>query len=211
MGASCCEGKSDALKLLRLRQAKILKVVLAINATMFVVEFTSGIHAKSTSLLGDSLDMFGDATVYAFSLFVLDRGPRARASAALLKGLIMLAFALFVLAEAARKTFVDVLPAAETIGSIGALALVANGVCLWLLWRHRSDDINMRSTWFCSRNDIIANIGVILAAVGVWVTSTKWPDIIVGSIIAALFFSSAVSVLRESLPILRAQGQDRGP
>ncbi len=211
MGASCCEGKSDALKLLRLRQAKILKVVLAINAAMFFVEFTSGIHAKSTSLLADSLDMFGDATVYAFSLFVLDRGPRARAGAAFLKGLIMLAFALFVLAEAVRKCFAEVLPVAETIGIIGSLALAANGICLWLLWRHRSDDINMRSTWLCSRNDIIANVGVILASGGVWVTATKWPDIAVGSIIATLFLSSAISVLREALPILRTRAQDRLP
>jgi cation diffusion facilitator family transporter len=211
MGASCCEAKSDELKILRLRQAKILKAVLAINAVMFFVEFTSGIHAKSTSLLGDSLDMFGDATVYAFSLFVLDRGPRARASAALLKGLIMLAFALFVLAEAVRKCFTEVLPVAETIGIIGTLALAANGICLWLLWRHRSDDINMRSTWLCSRNDIVANVGVIMASGGVWVTVTKWPYVIVGSVIAALFLSSAVSVLREALPILRAQSQDRVP
>lgn len=211
MGAGCCEAKSDELKILRTRQARILKVVLAINAAMFFIEFASGIRARSTSLLGDSLDMFGDATVYAFSLFVLDRGPRARASAALLKGLIMLGFALFVLGEAVRKCFVEVFPVAETIGTVGTLALAANGICLWLLWRHRSDDINMRSTWLCSRNDIVANVGVILASGAVWVTATKWPDILVGSIIAVLFLSSAISVLREALPILRAQSQGRMP
>lgn len=205
MGASCCEDKSEELKTLRLRQAKILKIVLLVNAAMFLVEFSSGIRAQSTSLLGDSLDMFGDAAVYAFSLFVLDMGPRARASAALLKGLIMFGFALFVLAEAVRKCFVDVLPTAEAIGMIGTLALVANGFCLWLLWRHRSDDINMRSTWLCSRNDIVANAAVILASGGVWLTATKWPDIVVGSMIACLFLSSAISVLRESFPMLREQ------
>lgn len=204
MAASCCEKKACELTKLRASQARILKMVLAINVLMFGVELVAGLRAASTSLLADSLDMLGDATVYGFSLYVLDRGPQLRATAALLKGLIMTAFALFVLGQAIYKCFFVVMPAAETIGIAGAAALIANGVCLWLLWRHRADDINMRSTWLCSRNDIIANLGVIAAAIGVSVTGTKWPDLAVGGAIAALFLASAISVLREALPQTRA-------
>lgn len=180
--------------------------MLVINAVMFLVELVAGIRARSTSLLGDSLDMLGDAAVYGFTLYVLDRGPRLRATAALMKGLIMTAFALVVLGEAVRKCFIDVLPAAETIGVVGVAALVANSLCLWLLWRHRADDINMRSTWLCSRNDIIANIGVIGAAFGVAATGTKWADLAVGAVIAGIFLQSAISVLREAIPQVRNRG-----
>jgi cation diffusion facilitator family transporter len=203
MADSCCEQKCDTLSAMRSGQARILKAVLAINLAMFVVEFVSGIRAKSTSLLGDSLDMLGDATVYAFSLYVLNRGPQFQAYSAILKGLVMTGFGIFVLTDALAKVFTDIIPSAEVIGIVGTLALTANGVCLWLLWAHRKDDINMRSVWICSRNDIVANIGVILAAIGVWVTGSKWADIVVGGLIAALFLSSALTVLREAFTQLR--------
>ncbi len=203
LGASCCEGKADELRKLRAGQARILKIVLLINALMFFVELVAGILANSSSLLGDALDMLGDATVYGFSLYVLDRGPRLRATAALMKGGVMTAFALLVLGESIRKCFIEILPVAETIGVVGIAALVANSLCLWLLWSHRSDDINMRSTWLCSRNDIIANIGVIAAAVVVGMTGTKWADLAVGVIIAGIFLHSAVSVLQDAWPEVR--------
>ena len=203
MADSCCEQKCDTLVAMRAGQARVLKAVLAINLAMFVVEFVSGIHARSTSLLGDSLDMLGDATVYAFSLYVLNRGPSFQAYSAILKGFVMTAFGVFVLTDAVVKVFSDVLPTAEVMGVIGTLALGANSVCLWLLWAHRQDDINMKSVWLCSRNDIVANLGVILAAIGVWATGSKWADIVVGGLIAALFLSSALTVLREAFTQLR--------
>jgi Co/Zn/Cd efflux system component len=123
--------------------------------------------------------------------------------AALLKGGIMAAFGLFVLCQVIYKILVPQLPGFETIGSIGLLALAANGICLALLWRHRAEDINMRSVWLCSRNDIIANLSVLVAAIGVKVFGTNWPDILVGGAIAALFLSSALTVLRESFLELR--------
>ncbi len=198
MGKSCCENKAAELAALRQRQGRVLKIVLAINATMFLVEFAAGILSKSTSLLADSLDMFGDSVVYAFSLYVLGMSVRWRASAALLKGLIMTAFGIGVLGEAIYKILADSMPVSATMGSVGLLALAANAACLVLLLRHKADDINMRSTWLCSRNDIVANLGVLAAAGGVALTGTKWPDIGVGMMIAVLFLSSAVSVLRES-------------
>jgi len=194
----CCESKSSELSKLRETQARTLKIVLAINATMFLVEAIAGIIGNSTALLADSLDMFGDATVYAFSLYVLDRGLIWRARAALLKGGIMAAFGVAVLLKVIYQMTTGVVPEGETMGIIAGLALVANSFCLFLLYRHRSDDINMRSTWLCSRNDLIANLGVIIAAWGVLKTGTLWPDVVVGSVIAILFLLSAKGVIQDS-------------
>jgi Co/Zn/Cd efflux system component len=157
----------------------------------------------STSLLADALDMFGDALVYGFSLFVLARSARWQAGAALAKGGFMLAFGLGVLGEAVYKILHPVMPGVETMGVIGGLALMANLVCFFLLYRHRCDNLNMRSTWLCSRNDLIANVGVLVAAVGSYVLSSRWPDILVGMVIASLFLSSALHVLRQSMQALR--------
>lgn len=200
---SCCEDKACELESLRINQSRVLKWVLLINAVMFLIEYTAGLLAHSTALLADSLDMLGDALVYGFSLYVLYRSAKWRAVSALFKGIIMLAFGLFVLAEAGYKIVNPVLPSAELIGSIGVLALAANMLCLKLLWAHKSDDINMRSVWLCSRNDVIANSGVLVAAVAVWLLQSRWPDIIIGLIIAALFLRSAWSVLAESIAEIR--------
>jgi Co/Zn/Cd efflux system component len=194
----CCEGKSEALACLRTRQGRVLKAVLAINAGMFVVEAAAGLVGRSTSLLADSLDMFGDAAVYGVSLYALDRGTAWRARASLLKGGLMAAFGLGVLGEAAWKALGHGHPEASTMGVVGALALLANTVCLLLLLRHRQDDINMRSTWICSRNDILANLGVLGAAWVVARAGSMWPDILVGVGIALLNLTSSVSILREA-------------
>tara|TARA_Y100000768_G_scaffold316879_1_gene252036 strand:- start:3308 stop:3922 length:615 start_codon:yes stop_codon:yes gene_type:complete len=196
---SCCEAKSTELDQLRTKQKKVLLIVLAINAIMFFVEFTFGILANSTALLADSLDMLGDATVYAFSLYVINKSIKWKASAALLKGVIITVFGLYVFGEAIYKTFFEVVPVAETMGIIGFLALTANGLCLALLLKHRDDDINMKSTWICSRNDIIANTGVLIAAICVSVFESKWPDIIMGLIIAFVFLKSAFHILKDSI------------
>ena len=188
---------------MRESHAHVLWVVLAVNGLMFLVEGYFGIVAQSTSLLADSLDMLGDALVYAFSLFVLAKSARWQASAAVAKGLFMMAFGIAVMAEALYKVFVPALPAAETMGVVGAIALVANAVCFALLFGFRSDNLNMRSTWLCSRNDLLANLGVIGAAAGTYASSSRWPDVIVGAAIAILFLRSASSVLAEAVRVLR--------
>lgn len=193
--SDCCSNKSCELEALRHRQAAMLKVVLGINAAMFVVELLAGLAASSSSLVSDSLDMLGDALVYAFSLYAVAQSTRIKAQSALFKGAVMAAFALLALGQVIHKLAVPQVPAFEVIGGVGLLALAANGVCFAMLWRHRADDINMSSVWLCSRNDIIANLGVIAAAAGVWFTGTRWPDIVVGIAIAALFAKSAVTVL----------------
>jgi cation diffusion facilitator family transporter len=188
----------------RNRQSATLKIVLGINAVMFGVELTAGLLASSVSLVADSLDMLGDALAYGFSLYVVARSARPKAISALFKGSIMAAFGLFVLGQATYKIIVPQVPVFEAIGAIGVLALAANSLCLALLWRHRADDINMTSVWLCSRNDIIANVSVLFAALGVWLTGSGWPDILVGLTLAVLFLWSALSVLRGATAELRA-------
>jgi cation diffusion facilitator family transporter len=200
----CCEDKGCEVTAMRERHGRVLWAVLLINGVMFLVEGGAGVVAHSTSLLADALDMLGDALVYGFSLFVLARSARWQAGAALAKGGIMLAFGLGVLAEAVSKAFHPVMPGVETMGAIGLLALIANLVCFFLLYRYRSDNLNMHSTWLCSRNDLMANVGVLIAAAGSYVLMSRWPDIFVGVVIASLFLISALYVLRQAGQALRA-------
>jgi len=205
---ACCETKAEELNALRDEHKKVLIIVLVINSVLFVVEAAAGLVAHSTALLADSLDMLGDALVYGFSLYVLWRSAKWKAAAAIVKGIIMTVFGMGVLAQGIHKVLLGIVPSAEIMGIIGALVLLGNGICFLLLLRHRGDDLNMRSTWLCSRNDIIANLSVLIAAVGVKVFDASWPDVLVGTAIAALFLSSAFSVLRESffeLRLLRSQ------
>lgn len=180
-------------------QRRVLRLVLAVNAAMFLIELVAGLAARSTALLADSADMLGDAMVYGFSLYAVARGPVWQARAALLKGGIMGAFAVGIAAEVAAKLARGVTPSAEVMSGVGALALAANGAVLLALWRHRADDLNMRSVWLCSRNDVAANGGVLLAALGVALTGSAWPDVATGLAIAALFATSALGVIRAAL------------
>jgi cation diffusion facilitator family transporter len=211
--ANCCEDKSCELIALRASHAKVLWTVLTINAAMFLVEAVAGLFAHSTSLLADALDMLGDALVYGLSLLVLGRSIRWQAGAALTKGACMLAFGLGVLGEALYKAFHPILPGAATMGIVGGVALFANLVCFALLYRHRSDNLNMNSTWLCSRNDLIANGGVLLAAAGSYALVSSWPDLVVGVAIAGVFLASSLGVLRESVRVLRTPSpvQPRAP
>lgn len=201
---SCCENKHCTLSALRERQGRTLKIVLAINVAIFLFEYAAGLVARSTSLQADSLDSLGDALVYGFSLYVLFKSEKWRAAAALLKGLIMLGFGLAVAAALLGKIRLPVVPLAETMGVVGVLVLAANLTCLYLLTRHRNDDLNMESVWLCSRNDIIANLGVLGAAAAVAASGSMWPDILVGAVIAWVFLRSAMQVLGKSVRELRA-------
>jgi cation diffusion facilitator family transporter len=195
----CCEAKAGELAAIRARQGRVLWVVLAVNASMFFVEFGAGLAAGSSALLADSLDMLGDSFVYGFSLFVIHRSLAWRARAALLKGAIMVAFGVGVLLEVGLKFGSAIPPLVPAMAAIGTLALAANALCFALLWRHRADDINLRSTWLCSRNDLIANVAVLAAAVLVAWSRSPWPDIVVGVGIAVLFLRTASGIFRESI------------
>src|SRR3990172_402173 len=190
----CCIDKTCAIDGLRERQTAILRLVLLVNAAMFVVELVSGLLAGSVALLADSLDMLGDALVYGFSLYVVARGPVWKARASITKAAVMGLFGLFVFGKLVYKLLFPQLTMDETMGAIVALALAANGVCFALLWRHRAEDINMRSVWLCSRNDLIANAAVLLVALAVRITLSSWPDITIGALICAMFLHSAFLV-----------------
>ncbi|MHA7835889.1 MAG: cation transporter [bacterium] len=196
---SCCENEVRELSALRQRQAKVLWVCLVANLTMFFVEFTAGLWSESTSLKSDSLEMLGDAFVYAFSLNVLHHSRVWRARAALSKGLLMAAFALVVLSDAVLRLRAGTPPLAAPMAAFGSLALVVNALSFALLYRHRSDDSNLRSTWLCTRNDVIANVALICAACAVAWSGSHWPDVIVGVAVAGLFLRTSVAIVRDSL------------
>ena len=195
---ACC-----AIRPIHARQRRVLRVVLAINGAMFVVELVAAVVAHSTALLADSVDMLGDALVYGVSLYVIGRAPVWQARAALLKGVIMAGFAGGVLVEAGTKLARGLTPDADVMWTVAGLALLANSAVLGLLWRYRADDLNLRSAWLCSRNDVLANGAVLLAALGVRLTGSAWPDVLVGLAIAGLFGSSAAGVIRQARVAVR--------
>jgi cation diffusion facilitator family transporter len=202
----CCSKKgAEIARLAQQReQRRVLLIVFAINAVMFVVEFGAGIAARSSALMADSLDMLGDASIYALSLFALSRGPRWEAGAALMKGLVILGFGVAILIELAFKLAHGIPPSSRLMLIFGAVALAANLVCLCQLWRFRRLNVNMSSTFECSRNDVISNVGVIIAAGLVSVFASPWPDVIAGAAMALIFLRSAVGVLREAWPLWRS-------
>ena len=195
MADHCCQQKAKELEKLQKRQAKILWIILIINAVMFVVEFGGGIRAASLSLTGDSLDMLGDALVYGCSLYVIQKGKKAQARSAMLKGSIMFLSAIAVFARATYQLLAQTVPTVSLMGEIGILALVANLICFLLLIRHRNDNINMSSVWLCSRNDIIANTAVLITAGLVLLTNSFLPDFILGLFLTVVFAQSAGKVL----------------
>ncbi|MEM9510824.1 MAG: cation transporter [Cyanobacteria bacterium P01_E01_bin.35] len=198
MAEHCCQHKAKELEKLQQRQAKILWIILVINAVMFVVEFSGGIKAASLSLTGDSLDMLGDALVYGCSLYVIQKGKKAQARSAILKGGIMFLMAIAVFARATYQLFAQTVPTVGLMSEIGLLALIANLICFLLLIRHRNDNINMSSVWLCSRNDIIANTSVLLTAGLVFITGSFLPDFILGLLLTVVFAQSAGKVLTQA-------------
>lgn len=198
MSDNCCQNKGCELSKLKKQQAKVLWVVLFVNLGMFFVEMIAGIQANSLSLTGDSLDMLGDALVYGVSLYVINKGSKAQAGSAFLKGSIMFLFAIAVFARASYQLFTGANPEARIMGTVGMIALVANLFCLFLLTRHRKDNLNMSSVWLCSRNDIIANTSVLVAAGLVFLTHSLIPDVVVGLLLTFIFAKSAGKVLSQS-------------
>ena len=201
--SGCCD-TSCAVEAQGARQRSTLRAVLGINAVMFVAVLAAALYASSSALLADSLDNFGDAVTYAISLYAISRGAAVKARVALFKGVLILLAALAVAGQVAYKLVVPVTPVFEVMGAFSLLALAANGLCLFLLWRHRHEDVNMSSVWECSRNDVATNLSVFVAAAGVWLTHSGWPDIVVALALVALLLRSAVRVIGSALRELRA-------
>lgn len=198
--SGCCH-HHDTPTTARLRRTLI--IVLIVNAAMFAVEIVAGFAAQSVSLQADALDFLGDAATYGITLFVLTMSLRWRAAAALLKGVSMGLFGIFVIAMAVWQAVTGTLPGFQVMGAVGFAALAANVFCALLLIRFREGDSNMRSVWLCSRNDAISNVAVMIAAAGVFASETGWPDITVAMVMAGLALSASWQVVRHALAELR--------
>ncbi len=206
MSDSCCShGSSTPAASHSPRYRRVLWAALVINVCMFAVELAGGLSAGSVSLLADAVDFFGDAANYGISLLVLGMALTWRARAALLKGLSMGVFGIFVLGRAAWSASAGIVPEPTTMGAIGALALVANVAVAAMLYAWREGDANMRSVWLCSRNDAIGNLAVMAAALGVFGTGSAWPDLAVAAVMGVLALSAARSVVRQARAELRLE------
>ena len=206
MADHCCASKGQELEKLARQsdQRRVLVTVLIINALMFVLEFSAGIVAGSTALMADATDMLGDAVVYGVSIYALARSDRWKAGAAMFKGVFILALGVGIVVNVIAKVQSGIPPSSTLMLVFGAMALVANLACLRLLWRFRGHDVNMASTFECSRNDVISNVGVLVAAGAVALFNSPWPDIIIGSAMAVVFLRSSFRVMTDAAPQLRS-------
>lgn len=190
----CCD-QGCSLDRLRERQRGTLQIVLGINAVMFLVIVAAALYGRSSALLSDSLDNLGDALTYGLSLFAVSKNAVVKAKVALFKGGLIFLAACTVAVQVVFKLMYPTLPIFEVMGAFSLLGLAANSLCLFLLWRHRHEDVNMSSVWECSRNDIASNLSVFIAAGAVWFTGSGWPDIAVASCLVLLLMYSAIGVM----------------
>ncbi|MFZ0558294.1 MAG: cation transporter [Methylovirgula sp.] len=202
--SACCDHCRDAPPGRDQPYRALLWAALAINAAMFGVEIGAGLAAGSAALQADALDFLGDTANYAISLFVLGMALRYRAGAALAKGVTMGIFGVWVLVVTAWHVVHGTVPHPLMMGIVGFAALGANAASFALLWRHRRAEANIRSAWICTRNDVLGNLAVLLAALGVFGTQTGWPDFVVAAIMAVLALQGSVAVIRQSLAELSA-------
>jgi Co/Zn/Cd efflux system component len=181
-----------------------LWVVIAINGLMFGIEMAAGALAGSQALKADALDFLGDTLTYGISLYVIGMSLRVRATAALLKGLSLAGMGLWVLGSTLYEVLILGVPNAPVMSAIGLLALAANLASVFILMRYKDGDANVRSVWLCSRNDAIGNIAVMVAAAGVWLSGTAWPDLAVAGLMATLFLWSSLQIIHQALAERRA-------
>lgn len=202
MSGDCCDDDT-ALRLASQERRRTLYAVLGINVLMFAGELGAGILADSQALIADSADNLGDALVYAMSLLVVARSLRWRAGAAFVKGLIQLAFGIGLVVSIVASLLGEPAPIGLAMIAVAGVALVGNLACLGLLMKHRGEDVNMRSVWLCSRNDVIGNVGVIASGALVIALGSFWPDVLVASAVAAVFLHTAYGVIRDSFAAWR--------
>ena len=193
----CCDNICGP-KIHDTKQRKTLTIVLGINAIMFLVVFMSALISKSSALLSGSIDNLGDAITYGLSLYAVAKGNTFKIKVSLLKGLLILSAALAVSGQVVYKLMHPIVPIFEIMGLMTILSLIANFTCLMLLWRHQNEDINMSSVWECSRNDVIENVSVLIAAIGVWITNSQWPDMAMALILVLILFRSAFRIINRS-------------
>lgn len=189
-------GEPSAAPLDDAAEARTLRLLLAINAAMFVVEVVAGWLAQSTGLIADSLDMLADAMVYGLSLYAVGRHAQAKLRAAHLSGALQGGLALGVLTDVVRRLVAGSAPEAPAMIGVSALAFAANVSCLVLISRHRDGGAHMKASWIFSTNDVLANIGVAVAGALVAWTGSRVPDLVVGAAVGLLVLGGAARILR---------------
>jgi Co/Zn/Cd efflux system component len=202
--SDCCGCDNIEMRALAAKERRVLITVLAINVCTFLMMVAGSVLSRSSSLLSGTLDNFGDAVTYALSIAVVGSSATAKAQVALFKGLLIGSAAVAVALQIVWSLANPGVPIAETMGIAAMLNLGANAVCLWLLTPYRRGDVNMASAWECSRNDIYEGCAVILATIAVWLLGSGWPDLLIATILLALFTKSAIRVIRTALQQLRA-------
>jgi hypothetical protein len=179
-----------------LEQTSILKLVFAINAFMFLVELIAGLKGESSGLVADSLDMFADATVFALSLYAVGRSIALKKQAARVSGYLQMVLAVGAVIEVVRHYIYGSEPQAPIMIVVAAVALVANVLCMKTMSKHRDGEVHMQASWIFLTNDVIANFGVILAAIVVKITGSAIPDLVAGAVIAIIVFYGSIRILR---------------
>lgn len=192
--SDCGCGTEQANKLER----KTLIILLLINAFMFATELILGWFAQSTGLIADSLDMLADATVYGLSLYAVGKGILHQAKAAQISGLLQIILGLGVLFEVLRRLFFGSDPHSNLMIMVGALALLANVICLVLISKHKDGGVHMRASWIFSTNDVIANLGLIVSGILVALLDSRLPDLIIGTAISILVVRGGMRILRDA-------------
>jgi len=178
-------------------QARVLKQLLLINAVMFILEITLGVLAESTALIADSLDMLADAAVYSVGLYAVGRSQLAKNHAASLSGIMQIGLGMIVIVDVVRRFVFGSEPDSMMMIVVGMIALIANIVCLKLLSSHRDGEVHMRASWIFSKNDVIANIGIIVSGVIVFWTGTAIADLVIGLLISLIVIRGGFSILQD--------------
>jgi Co/Zn/Cd efflux system component len=192
---SGCSGGGCSLDVSQKQQRHSLIIVFIVNAIMFVVVSIAAFYGNTTALLADSLDNLGDALTYGLSFYAVTKGARIKAKVALFKGYLILFTALIVVSQIIYKLIIPSMPIFEIMGLFSILGLIANSFCLYILSKHRDEDINMSSVWECSRNDMASNLAVLIAAFTVWATTSALPDIIIATALVILLLRSSISII----------------
>ena len=178
-------------------QARVLKQLLLINAVMFILEITLGVLAESTALIADSLDMLADAAVYSVGLYAVGRSQLAKNHAAFLSGIMQISLGLIVIVDVVRRFVFGSEPDSMMMIVVGMIALIANIVCLKLLSSYRDGEVHMRASWIFSKNDVIANIGIIVSGVIVFWTGAAIADLVIGLLISLIVIRGGFSILQD--------------
>jgi len=196
--SNCCAGKAETPA-----ERKLLIIVLILNFIMFIVEFVAGLLANSSGLLADSLDMLADAAVYSLSLYAVGRSLYHKGRAALLNGYLQLSLGLLIIFDVIRRIFQGSEPQSDLMVTIGLFALIINMICFAMLYQFRKGDVNLKASWVCSRNDMLANIGVLISAVLVSKLEAAWPDWVIGALIALVVIHSSKVIIGEAKVSMR--------